>query len=148
MQEHIRRAHPDYYIPKLPATEESFLKMINSDPTDKPQTNSNNLSFGGANTGSCCRGKAFHLGSCVALLALLTHIHLSGYSHHDHDGAYDHAHTSPHSVRSMADLRRPSFIPRVNAAAALAQLHNSRPDSDWDADRVCLMCFSFAVQSS
>lgn len=30
MQEHIRRAHPSHYIPKLPATEESFLLMVNS----------------------------------------------------------------------------------------------------------------------
>lgn len=29
MQEHIRRAHPTHYIPKLPATEESFLLMVN-----------------------------------------------------------------------------------------------------------------------
>ncbi len=38
MQEHIRRAHPDYYIPKLPATEESFQLMITTPPTHRPQT--------------------------------------------------------------------------------------------------------------
>lgn len=32
MQEHIRRAHPSHYIPKLPATEESFLLMVNTPP--------------------------------------------------------------------------------------------------------------------
>jgi hypothetical protein len=37
MQEHIRRAHPDHYIPKLPATEESFLLMVNTPPTQRPQ---------------------------------------------------------------------------------------------------------------
>ena len=37
MQEHIRRAHPDNYIPKLPATEESFQLMINTPPTKRPQ---------------------------------------------------------------------------------------------------------------
>ncbi|KAK7892924.1 hypothetical protein LTR67_007161 [Exophiala xenobiotica] len=36
MQEHIRRAHPDYYIPKLPATEESFQLMISTPPSQKP----------------------------------------------------------------------------------------------------------------
>jgi hypothetical protein len=36
MQEHIRRAHPDYYIPKLPATEESFQLMITTPPTARP----------------------------------------------------------------------------------------------------------------
>lgn len=37
MQEHIRRAHPDYYIPKLPATEESFRLMIETAPVEKPK---------------------------------------------------------------------------------------------------------------
>jgi hypothetical protein len=36
MQEHIRRAHPDHYIPKLPATEESFQLMINTPPSERP----------------------------------------------------------------------------------------------------------------
>lgn len=36
MQEHIRRAHPDFYIPKLPATEESFQLMINTPPSQRP----------------------------------------------------------------------------------------------------------------
>lgn len=34
MQEHIRRAHPEHYIAKLPATEESFQLMINTPPND------------------------------------------------------------------------------------------------------------------
>ncbi|KAH8884022.1 hypothetical protein GQ53DRAFT_880897 [Thozetella sp. PMI_491] len=38
MQEHIRRAHPEHYISKLPATEESFLLMINTPPSERPQT--------------------------------------------------------------------------------------------------------------
>lgn len=36
MQEHIRRAHPEHYISKLPATEESFLRMINTPPSERP----------------------------------------------------------------------------------------------------------------
>lgn len=36
MQEHIRRAHPEHYIAKLPATEESFQLMINTPPSEKP----------------------------------------------------------------------------------------------------------------
>ncbi|KIW78834.1 hypothetical protein Z517_08673 [Fonsecaea pedrosoi CBS 271.37] len=36
MQEHIRRAHPDHYIPKLPATEESFQLMISTPPSQRP----------------------------------------------------------------------------------------------------------------
>lgn len=38
MQEHIRRAHPEHYISKLPATEESFHLMINTPPSERPQT--------------------------------------------------------------------------------------------------------------
>ncbi|KAL3460416.1 hypothetical protein BJX64DRAFT_184221 [Aspergillus heterothallicus] len=34
MQEHIRRAHPNHYIPKLPATEESFIMMVTT-PLDQ-----------------------------------------------------------------------------------------------------------------
>jgi hypothetical protein len=37
MQEHIRRAHPEHYIAKLPATEESFLLMISTSPSERPQ---------------------------------------------------------------------------------------------------------------
>jgi hypothetical protein len=37
MQEHIRRAHPEHYIAKLPATEESFLLMINTSPSERQQ---------------------------------------------------------------------------------------------------------------
>lgn len=37
MQEHIRRAHPEHYISKLPATEESFLLMINTPAQDRRQ---------------------------------------------------------------------------------------------------------------
>lgn len=40
MQEHIRRAHPEHYISKLPATEESFLLMINTPPTDRRHADS------------------------------------------------------------------------------------------------------------
>ncbi|OJJ30628.1 hypothetical protein ASPWEDRAFT_120495 [Aspergillus wentii DTO 134E9] len=35
MQEHIRRAHPNHYIPKLPATEESFLLMVSTPPDQR-----------------------------------------------------------------------------------------------------------------
>ncbi|KAL4895144.1 hypothetical protein BDV59DRAFT_174523 [Aspergillus ambiguus] len=35
MQEHIRRAHPSHYIPKLPATEESFLLMVSTPPEQR-----------------------------------------------------------------------------------------------------------------
>ncbi|GES63661.1 hypothetical protein P170DRAFT_196135 [Aspergillus terreus] len=42
MQEHIRRAHPNHYIPKLPATEESFILMVNTPPDQRPQLSPSN----------------------------------------------------------------------------------------------------------
>ncbi|PSS27818.1 hypothetical protein M430DRAFT_159167 [Amorphotheca resinae ATCC 22711] len=42
MQEHIRRAHPEHYISKLPATEESFQLMINTPPSQRPPPPSSN----------------------------------------------------------------------------------------------------------
>ncbi|KAK6865932.1 RfeD protein [Apiospora arundinis] len=41
MQEHIRRAHPEHYISKLPATEESFNLMVNTPPQDRSQLQQN-----------------------------------------------------------------------------------------------------------
>ncbi|KAL9084415.1 MAG: hypothetical protein Q9159_005249 [Coniocarpon cinnabarinum] len=46
MQEHIRRAHPDNYISKLPATEESFNLMVNTDPKDRPQNQTTPQQYG------------------------------------------------------------------------------------------------------
>ncbi|KAL1953692.1 hypothetical protein VTO42DRAFT_2365 [Malbranchea cinnamomea] len=43
MQEHIRRAHPDHYIPKLPATEESFHLMVNTPPDQRPHQLAQNV---------------------------------------------------------------------------------------------------------
>jgi hypothetical protein len=38
--------------------------------------------------------------------------------------------------RTSDELRRPSLLPAATAAAALASLHNHRPDFDWDSDQV------------
>lgn len=38
--------------------------------------------------------------------------------------------------RTSDELRRPSLLPAATAAAALASLHNHRPDYDWDSDQV------------
>lgn len=40
MQEHIRRAHPNHYIPKLPATEESFILMVTTPPDQRAHLSS------------------------------------------------------------------------------------------------------------
>jgi hypothetical protein len=57
MQEHIRRAHPNHYIPKLPATEESFLMMVN---TPLLQSCTGHIAFASPVIGGA-RGKYSHL---------------------------------------------------------------------------------------
>ncbi|CAI4216778.1 unnamed protein product [Parascedosporium putredinis] len=49
MQEHIRRAHPEHYISKLPATEESFLLMINTPPSERTPAQQQNSTPATAN---------------------------------------------------------------------------------------------------
>jgi hypothetical protein len=54
MQEHIRRAHPEHYISKLPATEESFMLMVNTPPQERPPPQSQSLISAGPQ-GWCSR---------------------------------------------------------------------------------------------
>ena len=108
MQEHIRRAHAEHYIPKLPATEESFLLMVNTPPQERapppplPTTTAAPQTYAGDE------------------LATLF------------DGSY----SSGDPRLSNDILRRPSLLPAATAAAALASLHNHRGEYDWDSDPV------------
>lgn len=106
MQEHIRRAHPEHYISKLPATEESFHLMINTAPSDRPQQ----LQQGSGPQ---------HLGQT------------KGFSH----GYHRDESSAPGTPRNHADeyLGGGSLLP---AAAALAQLHNHKIESNWDSEPV------------
>ena len=113
MQEHIRRAHPEHYISKLPATEESFLLMINTPPTER------------APAAQPPSGPSPHQNK--------------GYLH---DNAF-HRDTSsaPGTPRNPEDYVTSgagggSLLPAANAAAALAQLHNHSMDPDWDSEAV------------
>lgn len=124
MQEHIRRAHPDYYISKLPATEESFLMMVNTPLEERPQQQTPE-NFGSSS--------AHTLPYSVDMVKRRSYLNQDFM--HDPSGFYAPQSTSPHQVHHH-DVRRPSFVPTANAAAALAQLHNSRPESDWDVERV------------
>ncbi|KAG7007589.1 hypothetical protein G7Y79_00009g026980 [Physcia stellaris] len=99
MQEHIRRAHPEHYISKLPATEESFQLMINTPPSERPPPS----------------------------------------SQPSEPPVYGHD-REPRLPQVQAPAPAPSRIledaypAAATAAVALAQLHNHRPESDWDSD--------------
>ncbi len=120
MQEHIRRAHPEHYISKLPATEESFLLMINTPPSERPQAQTQTQS------------QAQH-----------QHQQTSGPNPHQNkayllDSVFHRDHSSaPGTPRNAADdYIGGSQLPAANAAAALAQLHNHSLDPDWESEAV------------
>ncbi|KAF2211120.1 hypothetical protein CERZMDRAFT_44054 [Cercospora zeae-maydis SCOH1-5] len=103
MQEHIRRAHPEYYIPKLPATKESFELMITSPPHERPAIDPNHAN----------------------------HHHSHSHSSHSNNNNHIPQHSDPSAEqRSSGEYRRGSLIPTISAANALAQLHYHRSDSD------------------
>ncbi|KAL8370260.1 hypothetical protein RB595_000577 [Gaeumannomyces hyphopodioides] len=113
MQEHIRRAHPEHYISKLPATEESFLLMINTPPSERPPQN--------AAPGP--RPPAID--------------HLKpGYPHdRQHGFRRDDNTSAPATPRNPDDyLPVAQMLPAASsAAAALAQLHShSSLEPDWE----------------
>ncbi|KAI9887861.1 MAG: hypothetical protein M1823_000383 [Watsoniomyces obsoletus] len=116
MQEHIRRAHPAYYISKLPATEESFSLMINTPPSDRPREST---------------------GSGIAPVA---------YGH-ERNATLEES-SSPATPRNADDYpgsggvpgtssgAGTSLLPAASAAAALAQLHQNKLESEWDSEPV------------
>ncbi|KAL2756915.1 hypothetical protein ACRALDRAFT_1062596 [Sodiomyces alcalophilus JCM 7366] len=122
MQEHIRRAHPEHYIQKLPATEESFLLMINTDPSTRhpqqpPQSNPTS-----APSSAFPPFQGFGIPPVVD--------RLQGF-HHDRQ-AYDSS--TPATPRHTDDYTAASLLPAASAAAALAQLHGHRVEQDWEAE--------------
>lgn len=118
MQEHIRRAHPEYYIPKLPATRESFELMVTSPPHEVPKP-------GQQETWSPpSERRERHY------IQRNGPIDTSGGQ--QNDGFYNNI-PSFEISRPPAHLRRGSLLP---AAAALAQLHYARPEGDWGSDHV------------
>ncbi|KAI9823611.1 MAG: hypothetical protein M1832_002392 [Thelocarpon impressellum] len=104
MQEHIRRAHPEHYISKLPATEESFALMINTPPSARPKE----------------APKSQVVGNTV-------------YGH-ERNSFYGEGSSSPATPRNTDEYIPTSMLPAASAAAALAQLHNHRPESDWESE--------------
>ncbi|OMP85961.1 hypothetical protein BK809_0002173 [Diplodia seriata] len=122
MQEHIRRAHPEHYISKLPATEESFALMVNTPPHERPPP-----------PPPPNQGPPTHSAGAFAAHdrhAWAQGLTAPGYAHDA--AAYYHDDSTP---RSSDEMRRGSLLPAASAAAALAQLHNHRPEYDWDSEQ-------------
>lgn len=133
MQEHIRRAHPSHYIPKLPATEDSFILMINSNPADRPAP----LSQSNQSTPS----QALSNGP----RSLPRPIDNSGIFSHERHPFSNSDRSRPVTPRAHDDFGGPvggptsrAMLPAASAAAALAQLHtinrSSKIESEWDSE--------------
>ncbi|KAI0141444.1 hypothetical protein BJ166DRAFT_103076 [Pestalotiopsis sp. NC0098] len=119
MQEHIRRAHPEHYIPKLPATEESFLLMINTPPQDRSQIPQNNINGGGVPHGNHPVQPPIRPPR--------------SYQQMNHAYFRDDS-SAPDTPRGLADFAGGAMLPTESAAAALAQLGQAqRMDSGWDS---------------
>ncbi|KAI3329389.1 hypothetical protein HD806DRAFT_519563 [Xylariaceae sp. AK1471] len=112
MQEHIRRAHPEHYISKLPATEESFLLMINTPPSERPQAQN---SAGPPQSGIDST---------------------KGYPH-DRNAFFRDESSAPVTPRHAEEHANGSgsLLPAASAAAALAQLGGQHKfETDWDSE--------------
>jgi hypothetical protein len=143
MQEHIRRAHPDHYIPKLPATEESFALMVNTPPSERPplppshthtHTNSNS-NVPGMSSHAPSVGPPGQYCSPQSVFAMLTE---EGGHGLDGPSFYRDPYNYDPPPRSSDEYRRGSLLPATSAAEVLAQLHDSRqPEIHWDAEPVC-----------
>jgi hypothetical protein len=108
MQEHIRRAHPEHYISKLPATEESFLLMISTPPSERPQTQSN------------AAGQP----------------HMSQPKGISHSHTFRREESSAPGTPRNHHEEYSSGAALYPAAAALAQLHNHKSEPGWDSEGV------------
>ncbi|KAL2359076.1 hypothetical protein RJZ56_008091, partial [Blastomyces dermatitidis] len=113
MQEHIRRAHPSHYIPKLPATEESFQLMVNTPPELRPHIPAPNTShprrgpgdpgdrdiFGGADRSSPLTPRTLDEAHPAAATAAVA---LAQLHHHRLTSDWD----SEPDIHSDVDMRR------------------------------------------
>jgi hypothetical protein len=123
MQEHIRRAHPEHYISKLPATEESFHLMITTPPSERPQQPQQNPAPANAPN---------HQAKAYAP---------------DRNTYYRDESSNPGTPRQYEDYPGGLLPAATNAAAALASLHNYKTGtgSDWDAEGVSLAKFHYEI---
>ncbi|KAI2102621.1 hypothetical protein LOZ34_005445 [Ophidiomyces ophidiicola] len=105
MQEHIRRAHPSHYIPKLPATEESFQLMVSTPPDQRPR----------------------------APPPPPQQQQQQQQQHPQHPPQLQSQHPQPPRHRPPP-LPQQDFLPAAVALAQLQQHHHHRAQPDWDSE--------------
>ncbi|KAI0199173.1 hypothetical protein F4808DRAFT_222643 [Astrocystis sublimbata] len=116
MQEHIRRAHPEHYISKLPATEESFLLMINTPPSDRTQAQN-------------------PAGTPQSLQSGQSGIDLAKPYPHERHALFRDESSAPVTPRHHDERAATSQLPAASAAAALAQLGGQHKfEAEWDSE--------------
>ena len=146
MQEHIRRAHPEYYIPKLPATKESFELMVNSPPHEiipqqehwsPPSERREQHYLQQSQQNGTSNSDGAGLSSMPVYDTFdFTNSFDQGSNHMNNDVFYGNNMAAFEIPRSSGEYRRGSLLPAASAAAALAQLHYARPDGEWAGDHV------------
>ncbi|KAI9666686.1 MAG: hypothetical protein M1821_004622 [Bathelium mastoideum] len=131
MQEHIRRAHPEHYIPKLPATEESFLLMVNTPPHERPPPQQPQAQTHINSAYEQQQPGAFDIPPFDALV----YSSLPAYGQENFPTFYGDETAQSIEQRSSDEYRRGSLLPAASAAAALAQLHNHHYDPNYDSEQ-------------
>lgn len=134
MQEHIRRAHPEHYISKLPATEESFLLMISTPPSDRSQQ------AVPQNAGVQPAHQHHPQNNGRAVMPAASDAAVRAYPHDPHSGLpYPHDdQTGADTPRNLDDFNGGGMLPTASAAAALAQLGQMHKleQPEWDSGEV------------
>jgi hypothetical protein len=125
MQEHIRRAHPEHYIAKLPATEDSFHLMVNTPPQDRSQLQQQN-------NGNPPHPNVNHAVPAPALGGPVRSFQQQANHPYFRDDS-----SAPGTPRNLADFAGGAMLPTESAAAALAQLGQAHRDgAGWESGEV------------
>ncbi|SZF03094.1 unnamed protein product [Blumeria hordei] len=121
MQEHIRRAHPQHYIAKLPATEESFQLMITTPPSDNIQLPNK--------TNQLRQPTPFAVEKFSEKTQDKKTVDNAGDSQSSHAENSSIPNT-PSTPKSTEEYQSISTMPVTYAAVALAQLHRHKMELD------------------
>ncbi|ORY66021.1 uncharacterized protein BCR38DRAFT_483682 [Pseudomassariella vexata] len=127
MQEHIRRAHPEHYISKLPATEESFMLMISTPPSERaPPVQQNSVGPPRPPPQQQAHANVNRGGPPIDPA-------LGGYPLDRHAYLRDDL-SAPGTPGNFDEFTGGPLLPAASAAAALAQLgQGQKTEPEWDS---------------